>query len=201
MDSPISLQDVANIITLVAPGYFALQAYSLINAKRDREFSQLLIESIVYSLPIVALANFIWAKAFHLHTVPSLDAGYALLLIGLAIAGGGIFSFLRVHWPAKQLARLWGIDSPSEDFIKTQLLRIDVHDPTASAVTVKLKSGGTFSGTIDRLSRYSHDGPKYYCFANLAWLNEQTGKWNERGGGLLVNREEIEYIETKKLRD
>jgi len=74
MDSAIvSLQDVGNIVSFVAPGYFAIQTYSLIYAKRDRNFSKLLIESVVFSLPIVTLTNLLWEKLLQQDPVASLN--------------------------------------------------------------------------------------------------------------------------------
>jgi hypothetical protein len=200
MDSSVSLQDVANVVTFIAPGYFAIQVYSLIYAKKQRDFSRLLIESIICSLPIVALGNLLWERVFRQAPVSSLNARYAFMLLIVAVATGSIITFLRVHWPIKTIADKCGLGSPNEDFIKSLLLRIDAKDPNHNAVTVTLKSGTIFSGTVDRLSRYSLDGPKYYVFSNLAWFNAANGSWDEREGNLLVERQEIEYMETPKLK-
>lgn|GEM_PF-1377485 len=198
---PLTLQDIANIISFLAPGYFAMQVYATVYTKRDRVFSRLFVESIIYSLPIVAVANVLWQQVFHQPNVSSINGWYALLLLGLAVVSGAAAAILRRVWPVKQLAMLFGFGSPFEDFVKTQLLRIDAKDPHMNAVTVRLHSGAVFSGTIDRLSRYSQNGPMFYCFGNLAWLNEKTGTWDERDSNLIIARDEIEYIETKKLRD
>jgi hypothetical protein len=63
---------------------------------------------------------------------------------------------------------------------------------------VRLKSGAVFSGTSETMSRFSHAGPNYFYFSNLAWLTRK-GKWEEREGGILIERSEIEYIETPYL--
>ncbi|MDB5185959.1 MAG: hypothetical protein JWL85_482 [Candidatus Saccharibacteria bacterium] len=201
--SPVSLQDVANIVTFIAPGYFAIQIYSLVYAKKERDFSRLLIESVVYSLPIVTLANFLWQKVFRQAAVENLNVAYAFTLLLTAVAVGGAVTALRVRWPIKHIAARYGLGSPNEDFVKTQLLRIDLKDPHNNAITVTLKSGAVFSGTIDRfsLSRYAQDAPQHYYFTNLAWFNDETDMWEEREGGLIVERSEIEYIETPKLKD
>jgi len=81
-----------------------------------------------------------------------------------------------------------------------QLERIDLKDPDRSAVTVSLKGGSVFSGTVDRISRYPH-GPRYYCFANLAWYDADAEAWIEQGGNIIVERSEIEYIVTPELMD
>jgi hypothetical protein len=199
MDSSVSLQDVANIVTFIAPGYFTLQVYSLIYAKKERDFSRLLIESIICSLPIVALSNLIWERLLGQQPVSSLSARYALLVLLVAIATGALITFLRVRWPVRNIAAWCGLGPPSEDFVKSQLLRIDAKDPQRNAVTVTLKSGSVFSGTVDQLSRYSQDGPKYYTFSHLAWFNAGSDTWDDREGSIIVERQEIEYIETPKL--
>lgn len=197
----VSLQDVANIVSFVAPGYFAIQVYSLIYAKKDRDFPRLVIESVIFSLPLVTLSNIMWEKLLQQPPVTSLNIAYATLLLGIAVLSGALATLLRKKWPLKDLALLFGIGSPSGDFVKTQLERIDVNDPNNSSVTVSLKNGSIFSGTADRISRYSHDGPLYYCFSNLAWFNSETDKWEEQGGGIIVERNEIDYIVTPRLKD
>ncbi|HYH16076.1 MAG TPA: DUF6338 family protein [Flavisolibacter sp.] len=197
----VSLQDVANIVSFIAPGYFAIQVYSLVYAKRDRDFPKLLIESVIFSLPIVTLSNVIWEKVLDRPAVTSLSIKYAILLLAIAILSGIAATMLRKRWPLKDLALMLGLGSPNGDFVKTQLERVDVNNPDASSVTVSLKNGSIFSGTSDRISRYSHDGPLYYCFANLAWFNSDTGKWEEQGGSIIVERNEIDYIVTPKLKD
>jgi hypothetical protein len=197
----VSLQDVANIVSFVAPGYFAIQVYSLVYAKRDRDFPKLLIESVIFSLPIVTLSNVIWEKMFGQPAVTSLDINYAVLLLAIAVLSGVGVTLLRKRWPLRDLALLLGLGSPNGDFVKTQLERVDVSEPDTSSVTVSLKNGSIFSGTADRISRYSHDGPLYYCFSNLAWFNSDTNAWEEQGGSIIVERNEIDYIVTPKLKD
>jgi hypothetical protein len=60
MDSFITPQDVANVVLFVIPGYFALKTYAIIYAKHDRDFSHVLLESVAYSLPIIAFYTLLW---------------------------------------------------------------------------------------------------------------------------------------------
>lgn len=193
-------QDVATIVTFVAPGYFAIQIYSLMHAKRDREFSRLLIESIVYSLPIVALGSVLWHAFFH-QSPQSIDVLYIALLIAVALVAGTLAGWLRTRWPIEQLTSWLHIDEPNSNFIKSEFRRINVAKPDTSAVTIRLKSGATFSGTIDQMSRYTHNEQLHFSFTNVAWYDESRGKWDERPGNIIVSRDEIEYIETGKLTD
>jgi hypothetical protein len=196
-----SLEDVANIVTFIAPGYFVIQAYSMIYAKRDRDFSRLLIESVVYSLPIVAIVNVVWKNILGWGVVSSIDMRYVLLLAFFALLASCVVVCSRKLAPVQKLANKIGIGSPHEDFVKTQLLRINSKNPDSNAVTVRLKDGTVFSGTIDQISRYSHTGPNYYYFKNLAWFNEKSSEWDERDGGIIIRTDDVEYIETPKLSD
>lgn len=197
----VSLQDVANIVGFVAPGYFAIQVYSLIYAKRDRDFPRLLVESVVFSLPIVALANVVWESILRQPEAANLNGAYAVVLLAVAILCGVLATWLRKRWPLKDLALSFGLGSPNSDFVKTQLERIDVQDPSASSVTVALKNGAIFSGTADQISSYTQDGPLYYSFSNLAWYNSKTSRWQVRAGNIIIERSEIDYIVTPPLRD
>lgn len=194
-------QDVATIATFIAPGYFAIQIYSLMHAKKEREFSRLVIESVVYSLPIVALGSALWQMCFG-QAPQSIETGYVALLIGMAIFIGIVAGWLRTRWPVAHLADFLHIDEPNNNLIKSEFKRIDTSKPEITAVTVRLKSGAVFSGTIDRMSRYTHnDETLHLSFTNIAWFNEATNQWNEREGNVIISRDEIEYIETSRLLD
>jgi hypothetical protein len=193
-------QDVATIVTFVAPGYFAIQIYSLMHAKRDREFSRLLIESVVYSLPIVALGSVVW-HVFFQQPPQSIDVLYVALLIGVALVTGALAGWLRMHWPIERLSSWLHIDEPNSNFIKSEFRRINTTKPETSAVTIRLKSGATFSGTIDQMSRYTHNEQLHFSFTNIAWYDSTKNKWDERTGNIIVARDEIEYIETGQLID
>jgi hypothetical protein len=196
MDVAISLQDVANIITFIVPGYFALQVYATIYTKKPREFPNLLIESVVFSVPLVAIANLIWTDVFDLATIDSPNVRYITLLIGLSIVAGLLATYLREHWPVKHIAARYGFDSPNEDFIKSQFARLDAQN---NAVTVTLKDGSVFSGTPNRMSRHSHDSRQYYYFTDIARYDKKGDIWQEQPGGVIVERDEVQYIETPKL--
>jgi hypothetical protein len=197
----IALQDVANIVTFIAPGYFAIQVYSWVYAKKEREFSRLLIESVVYSLPIITLCNFIWLTILRQDPVGNVNVAYSLTILAVSIAVGLVAAALRNTPLVVRLVGVFGVGSPYEDFIKAQFLRIRTKDPLKNTVTIKLKSGVVFSGTSDRISNYNHSGPTYYYFANLAWYDADLDAWDERDGGVIIRSDEIEYIETPKLSD
>jgi hypothetical protein len=118
MDASISLQDVANIVTFIASGYFAIQVYSLIYAKRERDFSKLLIESVVYSLPLVYITNVVWQNVFSQTRAESLSLRYSFLLLFISFGSGAILTYLRVHWPIKDIAASVGLVHPMKILLR-----------------------------------------------------------------------------------
>jgi len=191
MENVITLQDAANIVTFVAPGYFAIRIYAANYTKRDKEFSRLLVESVVLSFPIAAFTSWLWRLITG--SVPlSTDALFALTLLLLASGLGFGFSWLRVQWPMRQIADMLGLGMPDEDFIRTKFALLKSND----SVTITLKNGEIFSGTPGGGSMYTKDGPREYYFTDIAWYDKSKGAWDNRPGGLILNLDQVEYIET-----
>lgn len=191
IESPVavSLSDIANIVTFIAPGYFAIMIYSIRYAKTERSIPKLIVESIVWSLPLIAITNSIWLDLLNKHITAPLDRGYTLLLLAIAALAGFAFSWLRVRPPVSWIASRLGVDSPHEDFVGEHFKNLKPGD----AVTVRLKSGPAFSGTPSGGSIYTKTGPRKYCFEYVAWYNEKTEKWEETDDTVMVDLREIEY--------
>lgn len=194
--TPVSLEDVANVATFIAPGYVLLQIYAIKYSKPQRAFGRLFVESIVCSLLIVAVANVVWEYVLGQAPASALNFGYALLLFAVAGLLGLGLTYLRVHWPIKGIAQSWGFGSPDEDFIKLQFARLK---PEHSGVTVTLRDGTVFAGTPDRMSRHSDNSHQYYYFTHISSYNPSSGKWSARPGGIIVERSDILHIETPEL--
>jgi hypothetical protein len=191
MESVITLQDAATIVTYVAPGYIAIQIYAAVYAKSDKEFSKLLVESVVVSFVLVTIANWLW-DIFTEKTPLITSVRYALVLLALAVLSGVLFAYLRVRWPLKNLATGAGFNQPSEDFIRSEFARLKGSD----SVTVTLKNGEIFSGTPKRGSTHIKDIPREYYFNNIAWYDKHKHVWDTRPGGLIIALKDIAYIET-----
>jgi hypothetical protein len=187
MEAVISVQDIANIITLVAPGYFALKTYSIIYAKAEKDFSQIVLLSAVFSLPIVAA----YSLLFGLHDV-STDIRYALGLMAFSIVIGFVCARLRRMKPVRRLLRALRFPAAEEDFLKLQFSKL----PKMEGVTVKLKNGEMFFGTPQGASKYHADGERRYFFNNVAWFVKKTKKWEPRPGSIIIALAEIEYFES-----
>jgi hypothetical protein len=188
MEAVISIQDVANIVTLVAPGYFAFKTYSIIYAKGDKDFSQIVLLSVVFSLPIVAA----YTLLFSVDDVANTDVRYALGLVAFSIAIGFACAQIRHTRIIRRLARFFRFPVPEDDFLKLQFAKLSADE----AVTVKLKSGELFSGTPKGASKFRADAPRQLSFSNVAWFVRKTKQWEERASSVIVDLNEIEYIET-----
>jgi hypothetical protein len=194
MDSFISLQDVANIIAFVAPGYFAIKTYALVYAKGEKDFSQLLVVSAIFSLPIVSVFHFIWRYGLGAEDTSNTSAVYALSLVGFSIVIGLGFAYLRKWQPVKVLAKAIGLPGADEDFIKVQFSKLDRDE----VVTLFMKNGEIFSGTPQGGNTFRQGEPRQYYFNNLAWYNAEKKRWDERPGSLIIDLSEIEHIETAR---
>jgi hypothetical protein len=187
MEGFISVQDVANIITLVAPGYFALKTYSIIYAKAEKDFSQVLLLSAVFSLPIVAA----YSLLIGVHGI-STDIRYALGLMGFSVLTGFVLARVRRMKPVRRLLRALRFPAAEEDFLKLQFAKL----PKMEAVLGKLKNGDVFFGTPQGASKYGADGERRYFFNNVGWFVEKTKEWEQKPGSIIISTEEIEYFET-----
>jgi Family of unknown function (DUF6338) len=194
MDLSISTDNIATIIAVIAPGYFAIQAYSSVYAKAEKDFSRLLVESIAYGLLIVSLYNGLWHLVSDKDTLQVLSIGYFLPLFVVAWLAGAGFSLVRGTRPIRWLARVLQFPSPDDDFIRVQFKKL----PPASIVTIALKSGEIFSGTPESLSSSSNKHPQRLYFSNIAWFNKKRkrGQWEVRNGSIIIAVEDILYIET-----
>jgi len=193
MDVSITFEDVANVATLVAPGYFLLVGYGLIYSRDEKGFSRLLVESIAFSLPIVGLYNFVWRATASPTVGPVTALRYFIPLILVSLLLGFVASHIRQSKTFEKLATKLKIPGPDNDFIKVQFRKLKSNTP----VTVTLKSGEIFSGTPQGGSAYSKGEPREYAFNNLAWYrpNSKTKRWEERPGSIIVNLETVQYME------
>lgn len=188
MEAYVTLQDVANVITFVAPGFVALRTYGIVYAKGEKDFAQLVVLSIICSLPIVAAYNF----TFGLKEVASTTAPYVLGLVMFSSAIGLLSAALRRSRVVRKIASRLRFPEPDEDFVKTQFNKLGQGEP----VTVKLKNGELFSGTPQGGSLYRAGQPRPYFFSNVAWFDAEKEQWDERPGSIIIDLNDVEYIQT-----
>lgn len=195
MDFELTKDSLASIVGIIAPGYLAIQVYSAVYSKARKDFAQMLLDSIVYGLLIVASYD----AALHIlgiRTDSVLSFGYYMPLLAISPLLGLTASYLRRRRPLQRLALALNLPGPDDDFLRDSFKRL----PAGSVVTVTLKSGEIFSGTLDSLEV----GPQIarteqkMSFGDLAWYREHKRKshWEARPGNLIVSAGDILYIET-----
>jgi hypothetical protein len=193
----IGLQDVANLVVFIAPGYFAGRTYSAVHSKSDKDFSRILLESAVFSLPIVSVYDLIWQQLSD-QTAVSTSVWYVLPLLLVSFAVGlGAAKVRGAKW-SRPIARQLGFPGADEDFMRAQFHKLAGDE----AVTVRLKSGSFFSGTPQGGNSYKSGTRRQYFFNNVAWYNNEaknaSTQWEERPGSLIIDLDEVMYIETAK---
>ncbi len=189
---------VPNVVLFVVPGYFAIQAYSSVHSKSDKDFSKLLVESIAFSLPLVGIYNPLFDAVYkhlfggNVQKVAVTDIKYFLPLLIISPLLGFVWAKLRdTNW-LKEFASKFGIRGPNNDFIETQFNKLK----SGEYVTVTLKNGEVFAGVRRGTSTYRKDEIQRCYFNFVEWYNEKTGKWDKRQGSLIFAIDDVEYMET-----
>lgn len=190
----LTLKDVANIVTLIIPGYVAARAYASVYAKGDKEFARIFIESIVLSLPIVAIFNALWPTSASASDSAVLSPLYVVLLLLFSATIGLLGARVRRFAFIKLLLRPFSVPAPDEDFIRQQFGKLTRNE----VVSVTLQNGDVFSGTPQGGNIYHAGHSRQYYFNNIAWYNKDTGAWEERSGSIIIDLSHVLHIETER---
>lgn len=189
MEESITLQNVADIVRFIVPGYIMLRIYTTLFARPERSFFHLMLECLVYSLPLVACADWVW-KITVGEEIRSVTVPYAGLLLVTAVVAGCV---LGVAMPfIVRILQKYNLASPKVDFVGSIFRGLGKDD----VVTVTLKSEEVFSGRPIRSAVYASGSPREYYFDSVAWYDKATGQWDVRSGGIIINLDEVAYIET-----
>jgi len=132
-DIVLNANAVADVVTYVAPGFLAYTGYRLRYPAPSRPPGEVLIISVVASLPLVALVMALLPGA----QKPS-QLGYVTILLVLALVLGYLAALARGTDAAKGLLGALGYRMEPEGSIYSQTLR---HLPADAPVLVELKDG------------------------------------------------------------
>jgi hypothetical protein len=193
MDLAPSHDSLSTIIAIIAPGYLAIQVYAAVYSKARKDFSQLLLESIVCGLIIVSVYN----GTLHLIGLGSDDVlrlPYYLPLLVIAPLLGLIVSYGRRRRLIRRWVTRFNLPNADHDYLRDSFRQL----PPDSIVVVVLKNGETFSGTLASLSIDANSPDQKLTFNNLAWFNKQKRKdqWEAHPGSLIICAGDIQYLET-----
>ena len=185
--------EVANVLTFVAPGFFALAAYRYEFPRRARDRSEALVVSVAASVPIVALTEVVrgWIGVER----NPLGLGYVALLLGLSLVAGYAVARLRGADAARRLLRKLGFHREPEDTPFIHALR-GIRSESDAQITVTFKDGDVLGGTPESWSSEPDDRLQVFV-THYRWYDRKAGAWGERRdeGGVLVSIDDTCSIE------
>jgi hypothetical protein len=176
---------VGEIVTYVAPGFLAQVGYRTRYPAPDRSAGQVLIISVVLSLPLVALAD----AVIHGSHGPT-RVWYVLALTAGSFVLGYIAALIRGRDRAKLLLAWLGYRIQPEGTIYAQTLK---HLPPAAPVLIELKDGRRLSGT-PRNGPESKDDGINELYVTHPEAEREDGEWYSVGAAVIVPLSEISTI-------
>jgi hypothetical protein len=177
MADALTAEQVGQVMTYIAPGYFARSAYTARFPCPDQPHFNILITSVATSLPLVAAAHGL-AELLSVPARPT-NVGYVSLLLGLSMLVGYCFAAIREpQWVRKRLAAI-GITSQPEALLTTQVLK-PLND---RFVTVNFKDGRKLSGVPKAGPVLPEDGIKELYLTYPAWWDEDQNDFVETDEG------------------
>lgn len=176
---------VGQVIAYVAPGFLMYLGYRARYPSPDRPPGEVLIISVVISLPLVALVG-----AVLLGEQKATHPGYVALLLSLAFALGYIASLLRGSPCTKKLLAKLGYRIQPEGTIYAQTLK---HMSDDGTVLVELKDGRRVWGCPRSGPQCKDDGIKELYLAYPKGEDE-AGEWHPAGAAAIVPLSEVSHM-------
>jgi hypothetical protein len=149
-DVALSATDVAEVLSFVAPGYLAQLGYRARYPAPERSSGQVLVVSVVLSLPLVAAVD---AAISGSHKPTQL--GYVFALTAGSFAIGYLLALVRGTWPVRAVLSWLGYRSQPEGSMWAQTLK---HMTPSARVLIELKDGRRILGVPRRGPETQDDG-------------------------------------------
>ncbi len=164
MDLPLSVTEIGSIVAFIAPGYLAQLGYRAKFPNISGSSTEVLLKSVVISLPFVALAHRISPDG------TASDLSYVALLLGPAFAAGYVAAWVRGHQEFKDLLATVGITLQPEGTIYAQTLQ-KMGD--SDAVVIDFVSGKQLYGNVQRGPNFAADGVQELYVTYPRWLTDE----------------------------
>jgi hypothetical protein len=175
MADALTAEQVGQVLTYIAPGYFARSAYTARFPQPDQPHFNVLVTSVATSLPLVAAAHGL-AGQLDISTSPT-HVGYVALLLGLSMVIGYLFAALREPKVVRKMLGAFGITSQPEALLTTQVLK-----PLKDRfVTVDFKDGRKLSGVPKGGPVLPEDGINEFYFTFPAWWDNEKEEFVDAG--------------------
>jgi len=187
-DVAVSAEDVGNVLTYVAPGFFAYAVYRSRLEQARPEATQQLVVAIAASVPLVALGNLV-ADALNIGRSVA-DAGYVLCLLATGVVVGYLLASVRTRDRTRRAFRRLGLMRAPEASVFARTL-----GPLKGAsVTVQLKDKRKVSGSALLWPSTAEDGVGELYLSGPAWWSPKTNDFIEAGQGLILRLDEVQSI-------
>lgn len=187
MADAITLQDAGNIVAFIAPGYFAYATYRRRFPERDRPAGELLVLSVVLSLPFVSFARYLAPQA----AADATSARFVIALLAPPILAGFLYALIRGSEPVR--AVLSHLDY-SEQPEGSMWLRTLQYLPDDAWVTVLLKNGTELSGVVSAYPGLPQDGVNELYLTHPHWITEDGTVQPSDGQGVIVRLDDASAI-------
>lgn len=176
---------VSQVITYVAPGFLMFLGYRARYPAPPRPAGEVLLISVVASLPLVALVTRLLPGA-----QKATELEYVALLFALGWVLGYLFALLRSRHSVKRLFTRLGYRIQPEGSIYAQTLNEMSSD---GSVVVELKDGRRVWGCPRNGPQCREDGIAE-LYLTYPKAETETGEWETAGPGLIVPLGEVSTI-------
>lgn len=171
--------EVANVVQFVAPGFFARLAYGARFPQPEASTLTTLVWSVAASLPLVAVGNFVAGRLGV--DVDPMEAGYVLLLLGVAsLAGYGIAGARAIPRVRSALGRIGLHHQPDGSVYAVTMLAA----PSDLVVVIETGDGRKVSGTPRFGPSFAEDGVDELVLTHPEWMTKEG--WSSDGAGAAV---------------
>ena len=177
---------VGQVITYVAPGYLAYFGYRLRYPGPDRPAGEVLIISVVISLPLVALVSAVLPGA----QKPT-QLGYVAVLLAVGLIGGYVAALGRGRPRMKRFLAWLGYRMEPEGSIYSQTL---AHMSDEGTVLLEFKDGRRVTGCPRNGPQHKDDGINELYLVYPQALGDDGQPVPINGAGLIVPLSEISNI-------
>jgi hypothetical protein len=181
-DVVFNASDVAQVITYVAPGFMARLGYRARYPGPDSPPGEVLIVSVVTSLPVVAFVRGVLPG-----TPAATNVGYVACLLAAGLILGYFIAIIRGRDLTKNLLAKIDYRTQPEGTIYAGLLR---HMSDDATVTVERKDGRLFWGCPRRGPQHKDDGVAELYLVYPKELGE-NGERVSLGAGVIVPLTEV----------
>lgn len=176
---------VGEVVTYVAPGFLAIAGYRTRYPRPPRPPGEVVIVSVVLSLPLVTVVQAILAG----RQDPT-QIGYIALLLATAAGAGYLAAHFRGTPRGKKALATLGYRLQPEGTMYSQLFGRMAEDAT---VVVELLDGRRVWG-CPRSGPESPDDGINELYFTYPKVPDSAGNWNTAGGGIVVPIAQINTI-------